>query len=681
MRKSIILNDYNIKEASEFSFGNIMSEYSANGLYFLKGGKPYLPISGEFHFSRYNNNEWRRELLKMKANGVNTVATYIFWNHHEYNKGEYDFSGDRDIHKFLSICKDIGMPCILRIGPWAHGECIYGGFPKHVQSLIGKRKDSKKYLEYVYRFWRRLYEEVKDYLDGITVIGIQLENEYNGPISHIHTLRDMAVKIGYRTPFFTMTAWPTNTPDREILPTFGGYPEAPWTWHKNRLEPRGRFAICNGRTEVEIGEDLIKKAYNEKKSFADYPYAGCEVGVGNQVTQHRRPLIDDNDGYGVAFAKFASGMNWIGYYMYHGGRNPLNHLYQENRLTLYPNNYPIVDYDFQAPLSKDGVVREHCKRLRLLHYFINYWDNSIATKRAFFASEEDKEVYPYCSVRCDDNLSGYLFVSNYERSADNKDMPSFGVDIVGKSQRISLPDISVRKNAMFFMPFNFDIDGVHIDYITAQPVAKIGDTYHMVMCDGLKPEISIGGKVKSIDCEYKIGRITVKVMNKDEAYRFFVFDSKAYLSDSPMFEDKGKLYKENTRAVESSFSLEKSAATRLPYGYFLYSYSKRHYFKFKLDRDLINKHYDTIVKMKFTGLNLQVFAGKKLIDDYFNTDGIYEFHTRQLARYIGDNEYLTIKAVAATKFGVGKVYNEIDIPCGKVDLSVESVEVMDIEEI
>src|SRR4051812_31744687 len=36
----------------------------------LLEGKPWTPVMGEFHFSRYPDNEWRGELLKMKAGGV-----------------------------------------------------------------------------------------------------------------------------------------------------------------------------------------------------------------------------------------------------------------------------------------------------------------------------------------------------------------------------------------------------------------------------------------------------------------------------------------------------------------------------------------------------------------------------------------------------------------------------------
>ena len=38
--------------------------------YLIKDGKPYFPIMGEFHYSRYPADMWEKELLKMKAGGV-----------------------------------------------------------------------------------------------------------------------------------------------------------------------------------------------------------------------------------------------------------------------------------------------------------------------------------------------------------------------------------------------------------------------------------------------------------------------------------------------------------------------------------------------------------------------------------------------------------------------------------
>lgn len=657
-----------------FSFGNIESRYGANSLYFTKDGKPFIPISGEYHFSRDEAFSWRRELLKMKAGGLNFVATYIFWIHHEEREGEFNFKGNRDIASFLKICKEIGMPCVLRIGPWAHGECVYGGFPKFVAKMNRKRGDYPKYLEAVKRYWTKLYNEVRNFCDGETVIGIQLENEYTGTIEHIHTLRKLAEEIGFKTPFFNMTAWPTNTPDRTILPLFGGYPEAPWTWHRKRLQPTGRFAICEGRSEVEIGEDLIKTTVR-KATFDDFPYAGCEVGVGNQVTQHRRPKIDENDGYGVALAKFASGMNWIGYYMYHGGRNPKGGLYQESKRTLYPNNYPIIDYDFQAPISKDGELRPWANRLRLMHYFISNWDEDLAAKGAFFADGNNnysKWRFPYCSVRSDENLSGYLFVSNYERSIVNEDIADVRFVINNGNRSIELPKMNVKGKAMFFMPFNFNIGKNLIDYVTAQPIAKVGKTHYYMECSDIEPVISINGEVKKINGEIEVEGITLKILNKEQAYRFYLKDDGAIFTDGSLYVSDGQYLSEKFKPYDCKVKLTQIGRKKLPYNHYLYTHGSRKYYKLEWDCDRVSRFDDAVVELKFDGLALQVFDGDTLIDDYFNTDGRYRLFLKSVA---GNKGSVIVRSAAPTSFGLGHVYNEIGLKAGDNNLKIESVNV------
>ena len=64
-----------------------------NSMYLTLNGKPWLPVMGEFHFSRVPEAEWEEEILKMKAAGVSIVATYVFWIHHEEVEGQFDWSG------------------------------------------------------------------------------------------------------------------------------------------------------------------------------------------------------------------------------------------------------------------------------------------------------------------------------------------------------------------------------------------------------------------------------------------------------------------------------------------------------------------------------------------------------------------------------------------------------------
>lgn len=98
-------------------------------LYLTRGGKPWIAVMGEFHFSRCDRKYWYDELCKMKAGGITLVSTYIFWIYHEEIEGVFDFNGDNDLRAFILECKRAGLEVVIRIGPWAHGECRNGGFP------------------------------------------------------------------------------------------------------------------------------------------------------------------------------------------------------------------------------------------------------------------------------------------------------------------------------------------------------------------------------------------------------------------------------------------------------------------------------------------------------------------------------------------------------------------------
>ena len=101
-------------------------------------------------------------MRKMKAGGVTVVATYAFWIHHEEEESVYDFTGCRNVGKFLAICKKLDLPVFLRIGPWCHGEVRNGGFPDWLlEKQIPLRCDDSAYLALARRYWEALYQQVK----------------------------------------------------------------------------------------------------------------------------------------------------------------------------------------------------------------------------------------------------------------------------------------------------------------------------------------------------------------------------------------------------------------------------------------------------------------------------------------------------------------------------------------
>ncbi len=133
------------------------SEINVTSRYFTQDEKPFIGVMGEFHFSRYSRDEWHKELAKMKAGGVTIVSTYLFWIYHEEEEGKFDFTGDRDIRKFIEDCEDVGLDVVIRIGGWAHGECRNGAFPDWLLEKPYKLRDNNyEYMEKA-RIW---YEKI-----------------------------------------------------------------------------------------------------------------------------------------------------------------------------------------------------------------------------------------------------------------------------------------------------------------------------------------------------------------------------------------------------------------------------------------------------------------------------------------------------------------------------------------
>ena len=127
------------------------------------------------HYSRVDRRFWADSLQKMKAGGIDIVSSYVIWIHHEEIEGEFDFSGNKDLRKFIQLCQDHGLYFFLRIGPWVHGEVRHGGFPDW---LLAKgfevRTNDERYFAEVYRFYNRIYSQIQglQFKEGGPIIGI-----------------------------------------------------------------------------------------------------------------------------------------------------------------------------------------------------------------------------------------------------------------------------------------------------------------------------------------------------------------------------------------------------------------------------------------------------------------------------------------------------------------------------
>lgn len=84
---------------------------------FLLNGKPYVIRCGEMHFARIPKEYWVHRLKMAKAMGLNTVCAYLFWNMHEPQPGQFNWSGMADAAEFCKLAQKEGLFVILRQDP------------------------------------------------------------------------------------------------------------------------------------------------------------------------------------------------------------------------------------------------------------------------------------------------------------------------------------------------------------------------------------------------------------------------------------------------------------------------------------------------------------------------------------------------------------------------------------
>ncbi|MBO6241853.1 MAG: beta-galactosidase [Butyrivibrio sp.] len=479
------------------------SKISFDPISIIVDGKRVFPMMGEMHFSRYPHKYWEEELCKMKAGGIDIVSLYVIWIHHEEVHGEFDFTGDRNLREFLETVKKCGLYSILRIGPWAHGEARNGGFPDWLlqdakDNGYEVRCDNPRYLEHVRKFYEKTFEQAKGYFikDGGPVIGVQIENEYGhcgGKTGeegeqHMRTLLSMAKEIGFDVPIYTATGW-GGAVTGGMIPVMGGYCEAPWDQRTTEIEPSGNYIFTKERNDHNIGSD---HGLGDGITFDmnKFPFLTAELGGGLQVTKHRRPIATGLDTAAMTMTKLGSGANLLGYYMYHGGTNPEGKLttLQETKATGYPNDLPVLSYDFNAPLREYGQMEETYREVRLLSSFIHDFGDDLCDMT--YIPQPGNPLKPdnfkdlRCAVRCKDRIlndgkkckSGYLFVNNYQRRYkmdDHKNIALKAFDEDGKSLIASFENRDVNDGDFFFYPFNLPVGNRATITIDATPVCTL----------------------------------------------------------------------------------------------------------------------------------------------------------------------------------------------------------------
>jgi beta-galactosidase len=453
--------------------------------YLERDGRPWLPVMGEFHYSRYPAHEWEVELRKMRAGGIDIVASYVFWNHHEDPEGVFDWTGRRDLRRFASLAARVGLNFFLRPGPWVHAESRNGGFPDWLLATGELRCNDPRYLARVARLYGEIGAQLRGLLwrDGGPVLGLQLENEYprTGPgagAEHIAELRRLAIEAGLVVPLYTVTGWPTlDIPPQDVVPVSGAYADGFWFGDTGPLPPSGVFVFNTSRAIGEMGNVEGTPAGGRIDKLR-YPFFLAEAGGGMHVAYHRRPVLSADDVAATALVQIGSGASLYGYYMYHGGANPSAGL-NETQASGYPNDVPILGYDFRAPIGQYGQLRASYGRLRTLHLFVSAFGAELAAMESVLPAGATLDASDTSRLRValrGAGSCGFVFVNQHVRhhALPHQADVRLRIESADGEGEIDMPSepIAIPPGTYAIWPVGLRLGAARLRHATVQPLTR-----------------------------------------------------------------------------------------------------------------------------------------------------------------------------------------------------------------
>jgi beta-galactosidase len=184
--------------------------FGVQGEQFMLDGQPFVIRSGEMHYPRVPREYWRDRMKKMRALGLNTLCTYVFWNLHEPQPGKFDFSGNLDLAEYLRTAQQEGLWVLLRPGPYICSEWDFGGFPAWLLADpdIHVRTPDPKFMQPAERYMKRVGREAAglEIARGGPILAVQVENEYgsfgNDKV-YMEAIRKMIVDAGFKGSLYT----------------------------------------------------------------------------------------------------------------------------------------------------------------------------------------------------------------------------------------------------------------------------------------------------------------------------------------------------------------------------------------------------------------------------------------------------------------------------------------------
>ncbi|XP_057446313.1 beta-galactosidase 16-like [Lotus japonicus] len=299
-------------------------------------GQHKILFSGSIHYPRSTPEMWPNLIVKAKEGRIDVIQTYVFWNLHEPHQGQYDFSGRRDLVRFIKEIQAQGLYVTLRIGPYIESEWTYGGLPLWLHDIPGIvfRSDNQPFKIQMQRFTAKIVNMMKSAnlyaSQGGPIILSQIENEYG------------TVESSFHEKGLPYVRWAAQM-------AVGLQTGVPWVMCKQDDAPNPVINTCNS---MQCGTKFKgPNSPNKPSLWTENWTSFVEVFGGKPYLRSAQDIA-----YNVALFIAKNG-SYVNYYMYHGGTN----------FDRSASAYVITAYYDQAPLDEYGLIRQpkwgHLKEL------------------------------------------------------------------------------------------------------------------------------------------------------------------------------------------------------------------------------------------------------------------------------------------------------------------------------
>jgi beta-galactosidase len=311
---------------------------------FLLDGKKLVIVSGEMHYPRVPRVYWRDRMRKMRAMGLNTLTTYVFWNAHEATRGRFDFSGELDVAEYVRTAQEEGLWVIVRPGPYVCAEWDMGGLPSWLlrDPEVRLRQNEPKFLAAASAYMAEVGKRLAPLMvsRGGPILMVQVENEYGSfgsDHAYMEAVRGMIRKAGFDGQLYTADGANENQlnggtlPDLPVAINFG-----------NNENPEAEFA-------------KLEKFRPQGPRMCGEFWAGWFDTWGEA---HATTPV----------ARAAAALDWmlargisVSLYMIHGGTSFGFHAGADFRKGYMPDT---TSYDYDSPLDESGRPTPKFQALR-----------------------------------------------------------------------------------------------------------------------------------------------------------------------------------------------------------------------------------------------------------------------------------------------------------------------------